>query len=349
MKILIVSCVEFNRSGIPTAIMNNYRLFDHKNTRCDFVVFGCIDADSRKEIESYGDSVIYLAHRKKHTLKYISQLRKVVKNERYELLAVGKLTKIIIQAHNSDCSHSIIHKLLYPFFIKRHFYKVACSPEAGEFLFKNHKFTIIKNCIDVNKFIFHQEIRDIIRTISKSLDDTVFLHVGMFNEQKNHPLLIEIFEKYHSENERSQLWLIGDGSKKNEILELVKKKKLEDVVLFLGIVNNVNDFMMGADILLLPSLYESFGIVNIEAQATGLPCVVSDTVPTMAKLSELFLQVPLNGSISEWKNAIDTAIQIGKKINRTKSYLDVIKAGFDDRSTSTELMDYYKKLSGDYL
>lgn len=355
MNLLIVSTVDFNKHGIPVSIMNNYRLFNHSDIHCTFVTYDSIDEMYKKEILKNGDEVFLLPHRKRKTLKYIKELKNIVKNKKFdiahvhgnsstmlfELLALKGLVKIVCQAHNTDCVHSILHRMMYPLFINMVEHKVACTEEAGSFLYQNQTFKVLKNGVPAINYKFSDDIRKKYRINMKANEKFVILHVGAFNDQKNHKYLIDIFNMYHGENPQSQLWLIGEGTTKEYIKNLTKKYDIEDAVNFIGKTNEVAKYMMAADCFVLPSLYESFGIVNIEAQATGLPCVVSDSVPNVAKVSKFFYKVSLNDK-QKWVEVIGSCRKLA--IQRETSYLNILDYGFDVSQTSSELLEYYKGL-----
>ena len=357
MNLLIVSTVDFNKHGIPVSIMNNYRLFNHNDIHCTFVTYGSIDEEFKKEILQNGDEVFLLPHRKKRTLRYIRELRKIAKSLNYdiahvhgnsstmlfELLALKGLVTVVCQAHNTDCVHSMLHKVLYPLFIKEVNHRVACTYEAGIFLYQNNTFKVLKNGISAGDYKFSNDVRKKIRDNMKVSDKFVILHVGSFNKQKNHEYLIDIFKMYHDKNPKSQLWLVGEGATKDKVKNLTKKYEIEEFVNFIGRTNEVAKYMMAADCFVLPSLYESFGIVNVEAQATGLPCVVSTSVPDAAKVSEYFYKVSLN-DVKRWVETIELCQEIA--IQRKISYLDIFRHGFDVSQTSEELINYYKSLWG---
>ena len=104
-------------------------------------------------------------------------------------------------------------------------------------------------------------------------------HVGRFFPQKNHRFLIEIFKEIHDRNADAVLLLVGGGelddSLKNEIKQKVEDLGLTDCVQFLGVREDVNELMQAFDLFLLPSLFEGLPVTMVEAQASGLPCVIS--------------------------------------------------------------------------
>lgn len=355
MNLLIVSTVDFNKHGIPVAIMNNYRQFDHTSIHCTFVTYDSVDDFFEKEIRKNGDDVCVLSHRKKDTFKYIKELRSLAISKKFdlahihgnsstmvfELIALKGMVKTVCEAHNTDCVHSFLHRALYPLFFCMVEERAACTKEAGVFLYNKRDFQILKNGIDSNEFKFSQNIRERIRKEMAVDDEFVILHVGAFNEQKNHQFIIDLFGLYKQTNPNSKLWLIGEGNQRESIIFLSRKNDLEDSVSFVGKIDNVSEYMMAADCFILPSLYESFGIVNIEAQATGLPCIVSKAVPDASKISDYFFKESLY-DMNNWVNALNICKKL--TIQREQSYLNVLKQGFDVKQTSKELLAYYRGL-----
>lgn len=355
MNLLIISTVPFRRTGIPVAIMNNYRLFNHDDIQCTFITYGCVDKLYEDEILKNGDEIFILPHRTKKVLSYMKKLREISKGKKYdiahvhgnsstmifELIALKGNLKVICQAHNTDCVHFKLHKFLYPLFTNLVEERAACTEEAGIFLYKNRAFKVLKNGINSSDYRFSSDTRLLYRNKMKVNEEFIILHVGGFTNQKNHKLLLETFRIYHKKNSLSQLWLIGDGENKENILSYIHRNNLKGVVRLIGRTNEVAKYMMAADCFVLPSLYESFGIVNIEAQATGLPCVVSTSVPDVAKISDYFYKVPLDDT-SKWVEAIDKCQKI--TIQRRNSSLNVFEYGFDVSQTSKELINYYKSL-----
>lgn len=354
MNLLIISTVYLRKTGIPVSIMNNYRHFKHSDIHCTFVTYG-VDKSYEDEIFQNGDEIFILPNRMKRPMAYMKELRKIASSKKYdlahvhgnsstmliELLALKGQVKVICQAHNTNCVHSTLHKILYPLFIKMSEEKSACTEEAGKFLYRKHNVKVLKNGIEAAKYSFSYDIRKEIRDNVGANGNYVILHVGGFYKQKNQDYLLEIFKQYHEKNPLSQLWLIGEGEKKESIMNLVQKYQLENFVKFIGRTNDVSKYMMAADCFVLPSLYESFGIVNIEAQATGLPCIVSTSVPDVAKISDFFYKVPLDDT-SKWVEAIENCRKL--TIQRKDSSLNVFEYGFDVSQTSKELVNYYKSL-----
>lgn len=359
MELLIVSTVDFNKHGIPIAILNNYRNFDHEKIHCTFIVNESIDREFEREILTLGDQIFILPNRKKRTIEYIKELHSIAKKGCYdiahvhgnsatmlfELLALKGTCRVICQAHTTGGIHSFMNKLLYPIFISMTEFRAACSNEAGIFLFKNKSFEVLNNGINSQRHLFDVKVREKIREKNGINDSKIILHVGSFCGQKNHPFLLDVFEQVANDMPDTLLWLVGTGSDLNNIKEIVERKELSHRVKFIGTVNNVEEYMIAADCFLLPSKVESFGIVNIEAQATGLPCIISDVVPKNVKLLNNVKFVSLGENERVWANKVEEVLLVKNPYDERKKANEIVKnSEFDIKKTSVQLQEYYFRI-----
>lgn len=178
----------------------------------------------------------------------------------------------------------------------------ACSTDAGRFMFGNHDFRVFPNAIEAGRFTFSRASRNAIRD-SWGIDEETFVvgHVGRFSSEKNHSFLIRTFRALCDIGVRSRLVLVGDGGLRELISAEAESANLSDKVLFLGRVDDVPAALSGFDLFSMPSLYEGLGMALVEAQASGLPCVVSDTVPADGIVApRLVSRISLQGSPDVW-------------------------------------------------
>ena len=188
------------------------------------------------------------------------------------------------------------------------------------------EYLVINNAIDIEKFSYSEKIRENLRKKLKIEEKKVLLHVGRMDKVKNPLFLIEILKKLVSKDENYILFYIGKGNLEEEIKEKVKAYKLEQYVVFLGQVDNVNDYMQIADVFVLPSLFEGMPIVLIEAQACKLPVIISDNITKDISLTEKVKYLSLKDDIETWANEID---KIVLNTNRASINIDKIKEGYD--------------------
>lgn len=221
----------------------------------------------------------------------------------------------------------------------------ACSNAAGQWmfgkkLFESGRIQIISNAIKVDDFVFHQETREKMRKSLGIEHSFVIGCVGRFAPQKNHLFLIDVFCKIHTTNADAVLLLVGDGELRPQIEQKIKDLKLENSVILAGFRNNVNDFLQAMDVFVMPSLYEGLGIVLIEAQASGLPCVVSDIVPKEAIITDLVESVSLKENVATWADYI---LQLQHGFKRKDMSQQIKAAGYDIDDSAKKLQEFYMK------
>ena len=220
---------------------------------------------------------------------------------------------------------------------------MACTEHAGRWMFGDKEFDkgnvfILNNAIELEKFKYDIQVRETKRSELNIDDETKVIGcIGRFVEQKNHRFLIEIFEEYHKMNQKSILLLIGQGPLVDEIKKIVEGKKLSNSVLFLGQKNDVYNYYSVFDFYVMPSLYEGLGMVYIEAQVSGLPCLASKEVPEIVKVTENMSFLDLNIKPVQW------AYHIEKNFlnDRHSCMSEVASAGYDIDIAVNELEEIY--------
>lgn len=216
----------------------------------------------------------------------------------------------------------------------------ACSYEAALAKYPKKyadKALIVKNGVDTELYRFNQDIRDTMRNKLNIRGNTVVIgHVGRFNYQKNHELLVDIFKAYHEQYRDSILLMIGSGELQEKIKEKVKSLKIDDAVIFTGNVNNVNEYMQIMDVFVLPSRFEGLPIVGVEAQAAGLPMVVSSNVSKELEITKNIVFVDVDDVIY-WKEQIYKVLQRGREDTK----IEIENSGFDIIKTSQQLEKLY--------
>ena len=209
-------------------------------------------------------------------------------------------------------------------------------------LFTKRDDDIIKNAIDLEKFKYNEKIRKEIRKkFNISENKIVIGHVGRFVETKNHNFIIDVFNKVNEEKEKYLLLLIGQGPMINKIKEKVNLLGLQKSVLFLGQRGDINELYQAMDIFLLPSLYEGFGMVTVEAQSSNLPCIVSNGVPMSTKFSKNYVFLPINDGIKEWVNNVRKFSTVFERKDNT---FILESNGFEIKNESKKLENIYFEL-----
>lgn len=327
-KVLVVVTVALNFNGIANHVLTYIRNMNKENLQVDLLSTCEISTGIQDRIKEAGFSSIYrLEYRNRHPLQYFWDLRNLVKRNQYDIVHVhgnsstlaidllaaawGGAKVRIAHSHNSSCTHAVLNKILKPLFYMSYTQGFACSRVAGDWMFGKRPYKIIHNAIDLNRFAFHPEIRNEIRNKLGIREDQIALgHVANFAPAKNHEFVVELMQEMEKEQpDKYILFLFGDGGeKKTEILNLIKDRKLQSCIRYMGAVNNLQDYLQAMDIMILPSYYEGFPSVP-EWQASGLPCILSDRIPRNADILSRAHYLPIDQGVGPWGSQIQTILQ----------------------------------------
>lgn len=311
-----------NIGGIEMFIYNFYKEINKEKFDFDFVVF---EDNVAFEEEFLANSKIYkLIPRSKNYFKYIYSLIlfffqhnnydvihiNLMTNSSIEPLILSKLfgKKSIVHSHSEWKGNNIITKILHylnkPFVMYLSDHRVACSVEAGQWLFGNQSFDIIPNAIEPKLFRFDNTKRDAIRKMLDLEDTFTIGHIGKFVDTKNHTFIIDIFHEIHKVNKNAKLVLVGEGELKSKIHDKICSLNLENSVLLLGKRLDIPELLMGMDAFIFPSVFEGLPISLVEAQATGLNCFVSENITEEIILTNLVQRIKLTNTSEVWANCI---------------------------------------------
>jgi glycosyltransferase involved in cell wall biosynthesis len=291
--------VNMNRGGAETLIMNMYRHINRNKVQFDFLT--CKEGVFDKEIIKMGGTI--------HRIPYISDvghfkyqkvLEKFFLEHHYKIVHshMDKMSGFVLLAarkagipirishsHNTSSEGGVAARAYKwyagQFILSNATNLFACSNEAAQWLFqkKSNSTKILKNGIESKKFVFSRKLRKQVRNELELADDSFVLgHVGRFNHQKNHSFLIDLFYQYSKINPQAILLLVGDGTLKQEIERKVADLYLTEKVILLGVREDINRILQAFDVFVFPSLHEGLPVSLIEAQAAGLPCVISDVI-----------------------------------------------------------------------
>lgn len=318
MKVLIITTVNFERNGITSVILNYFRCMDKPDINVDFIMPNEVSERLRLDLEGAG-SKIFRLQRESNPILYQRRLMGILKQSKYDIAHVhgnsatmlletsalrrGGVPVRIVHSHNTVCVHRFMDRMCAPFFRNSYTHAFACCEEAGRGLFKDKPFQIIRNGIDVKKYSFSNKSRGEFREKIKADNRIVIGHIGIFNTQKNHNFLIDSFYQLIQTNPRYLLLLIGNGELKKQMEEKTERLGISGSVIFLGETAEVHNYLQAIDILVMPSHYEGLPVTLVEAQASGLPCVVSDRVPREAGLTDLVQFIPNDTAL--WVRQID--------------------------------------------
>ncbi|EEG77497.1 glycosyltransferase family 1 protein [Dethiobacter alkaliphilus] len=199
---------------------------------------------------------------------------------------------------------------------------------------------IIPNAIEALKYSFDKEMRDIKRKELGIENKFVVSHIGRFHSQKNHSFLLETFKLIVKNNKDAVLVLIGDGPLRNEIEQQISDFGIDHSVILTGIRTDVPELLQAMDILLFPSHFEGLPGVVLEAQAAGLPCVISDKITNEVKITDLVEYVSLDKSAAYWAEKV---MKFSQSLERRNTYNAIVEAGYDTEAVANWYQDFYIK------
>ena len=324
MKRILCIVGSMDMGGAETFLMKIYRVLDRNNYQMDFCVAKEKKGFYEDEIERMGGKIYRIKPKSKGVWKNFNDIKRIVKNNHYqnvmrvsqnslsalELLAarIGGAKNVVFRSSNSSTcggrKSELVHYLFRPVANLISKQKIAPSEKAGRFMFGRRRFVVLNNGLPIDDFKFSLDYRKKYRNEFKAGKKSVVIgHVGRFSKQKNHKLLIDIFEKYNEANPDSVLWLLGTGELEDDVRRCVAEKGLTKRVIFFGIRDDINKIYSAMDCFVFPSLYEGMPNTVIEAQASGLPCLVSDTITKDCQITENVKYCSLM-SIDDWVNRI---------------------------------------------
>lgn len=344
-------------------VMNYYRNIDRTKVQFDFMVHRQERGAYDDEIEALGGKIYRMPPVRPWTAKeYRAAVRKFYAGHPEYRIIHSHMSELgyydFIEAEKAGVPVRICHAHNRPHGIDikspvRWFYKTMmrphvseffmCGEESGLWLFgkgNQSKLVQMNNAIDAAQYSFDPMVRDSVRKdLGLSDDQIVIGHVGRFDVQKNHPFIIDIFNEVHAVNSQAILLLVGDDSNNSgmKIHEKVHRLGLDESVKFLGTRSDVAKIMQAMDVFLFPSLFEGFGIVALEAQAAGLPCIVSERIPPECMITKFIMQEKLTTSAVKWADKILKM----KTMRRESTFAEICNAGFDIKENARWLQELY--------
>ena len=352
--------------GVQTFLMNYSDHMDNSKVVFDYVVQTESVCEYDQRVEKMGGIIYRVTSMEKSVLGYMRDVYKVLKQHpEYKIvhahlnyrnilpLLVAKIVGVpvrITHSHNNYKASNFIKR------IQRKLFRIllplvatdywACSNGAGEWLYgkrnvKNRKVKIIPNAIDISQYSYSKKIREEMRQKLNLTDKNVWLHVGMFGRAKNHGFLLKLFRDYLKKDNSAVLLLCGEGKEEEYIRHKIEELALKNYVMMLGLVGDVYKYMMAADVLVFPSLYEGLPLVIVESEATGLSCVVSSAIPEEIICNQNVRRC--KGWESEiWLKEIDSVLNTN--LNRINQLSNIKKLGYDLVEASMKLQSYYLEL-----
>lgn len=351
--------------GSQSFVMELYRNIERKKLQFDFVIFPNERGVLYDEIISLGGKIFecpkysginhfqfvnwwrtFLAEHPEYRIVH-AHVRSVAsiylpiirKNKRFA----------IIHSHSTSNGNGVLGIVKYLLQIPVRYqadYYMACSKEAGKWLFgekviNSNRYSTVPNAINAERFEYNIEIRKQIRKEYGIGDCFCIGHVGRFVEVKNHDFLLKILKEIVKECYDVKLLLVGDGSLRSEIEMKASNMDLLDNIIFVGSHSDTEKYYQAMDVFVFPSHWEGLGIVSIEAQASGLPCIVSDGVPIVVDINVGLVTRMKLGDHKVWANEILKHREYLE--DRSSNIVAVKKAGYDIRRNAKRMQAFYIK------
>lgn len=350
-----------NRGGIETIVHSWWEHIDRQRVHFDFVNVYHEPIAFEDEFKEYDSEVYRIPARKENFGKHKEELKNIIRNGNYDFVhchvmslsepepvmiceELGLKTQPIIHSHTvAKLSTMSAKRKILHFYgsirLKGHKYlRVACGQEAGKELFHSHDFTVIENGIDVNDYKFSKEKRRRFRNLYGIGEETFVIgHIGRLDKAKNYPFLIETIAEVKKRRKDAILVLVGDLQGSEMINTLLDKYGVKDSCILTGKLSSTIDAYSGFDVFFFPSKYEGISVSMIEAQASGLLCVVSENIAHESAVSDYVHFMP----ITDAQKMAEAIVKYADKDNGTREERKIIQE-YDIRKSSAKLQEYYK-------
>lgn len=353
-----------NRGGLETMLMNYYRSIDREKVQFDFLTHRPYDGDYGEEIKKMGGKIYHLPVLNPFSISYKKTLHRFFKEHpEYQIIHVHQdcLSGVILKvakecgvkvriAHSHSAHQDLDIKYLIKVVYRRNISKyatelMACGDKAGKWMFCGADFQVLNNAIDTDKYVVSFEKREKVRnTLGIKKNELIVGHVGRWNYPKNHLFLLDIFSNIKESVPNAKLLLVGNdkGDYAEKVKNKIKALKLGDSVIVTGVRADVADLLQAMDVFVFPSNYEGLPVTMVEAQASGLPCLISDKVPIECKITKNVQQILLSENARTWSEKV---IRAAKETIRCNTSEEIKTAGFDINENAKWLQNYYLKLA----
>lgn len=349
--------------GSQAFVMNLYNNMDRKKVQFDFVVTPEERKDLYEQVEKMGGRIFvcpkytgknhfafckwwddfFTEHPEYHVI------HGHVRSTASIYLEIAKKHGLVTIAHSHSTSNgsgfsAVVKDIMQRPIRHQADYLFACSDKAGKWLFGEKALTrpnyrMIPNGVDLQRFAFNNEKRKQMRNdLGINKDTFVLGHVGRITVPKNHKFLVELFAEYHKMNQNSKLLLVGGGELFEEVKQQISQLGINDAVVMVGSKTNTEDYYQAMDVFVFPSLWEGLPVSVVEAQANGLPCLLSDTITRDVDLTDLVSYFPLDNK-AMWDKGIKSAMsKIRSEVSKDN---EKQLAPFDSRKVAMSLQEFY--------
>lgn len=345
--------------GVASYAMTYFRNINKNHIWIDFVALQHLPSPYYQEIERAGAKVYHIPHTRSFS-DYKKACRRIFDTNTYDIVHDNSLLRSlplmwyarkanipvrILHSHSSKLGSNVCksyrNKLLIPVLKAQANQYTACAQDAGKALFGKRSFTVISNAIDRENFYFDQKRRQEIRQKMNVEHKFVVGTVGRLAEEKNPFFALDVFAKLMHACADSEYWWVGDGSLKEKAQEYADHLGITEHVRFLGNRIDVADLYQGMDCFFMPSFFEGLSIACVEAQAIGLPCVLSDGIPNEMIYTDLIEYASLQQPAQYWAERILSKRDAYERRGYTK---ELCESRFEIHVVASELEKLYQTM-----
>ncbi len=362
MRILHVSAGIGRSNGVMSVILN-YARYMPPDIRFDVMHFVETEDDRAEELKALGGRAIKITPPGLHSFRR-DDVDEYLSAHRGEYAAIHLhlpyLASILApKAHRAGVPRVIVHCHSSRFSLENSGWRnrllnvptkwladdlIACGQDAGRVWYgaaamESSRVTVLPNAIDTEKFCFSPELRAAKRKELCLEDHLVVGHVGTLTTPKNHRFLLPVFAEMQCRRADAVLLLVGEGTLRPQVEEQIRELGIAKSVMLLGNRRDVPELLQAMDVFLFPSLHEGLPVSVVEAQAAGLPVLMSDSVTDEVCVTDHIQRVPLSLGAEQWaERALDL---VG--LSRASSADHILTAGFDLRSSAAWLAGFYRR------
>lgn len=347
-------------NGVTSFAMTYFRNIDHEKIEIDFALLNDVKTPYYKEILNAGSRIFILPPIRRIN-KHLKKCKQILEENNYDIIHdnllissipmmlaayIKKVPVRILQSHNTELSSvkwkEKRNQMLLPLLKRMCNAYFACGTDAGKAMFGKSDFKIIPNAIPFSRSYFNGHVRERVREKYNCQNSIIIGTVGRLSLQKNPFFAIDVIKNLLSKNLDIQYWWIGSGELDKQVQKYIDDNYLNDYIKLFGSRDDISSLYQAMDVFFLPSLFEGLPITAIEAQAAGLPCVISDSVTKELVYTDLVDFVSLNSSLNLWSDQIIK--QSMKKSNRANYLQELKKSSFYSPYAAKFLSKYYLEL-----
>lgn len=364
----------FHNGGVEKVLENYFSNMDRTKFELHIVTHMEPDLKRQKIFEDMGFHVHQLSyvHGHKITHRNLKEYKELFKDNKFDVvhnhfpenllpLFFARIFKVkvrILHSHGDyknafrkNCLVKMAYYLGLRFNTFNTTHRMACGKRAAETVFgkknvKDGKVKIVNNAIYTQKFRYDEKQRLEIRKKLGIKDEFVLGHVGRYEDvqQKNQGFVLDVYANVLKKIPDAKLLMLGEGKQRIEIMQQAQKMKIEKNILFTGAVSNVSEYLLAMDVFIFPSLFEGFSVATTEAQCTGLPGVMSDTVSAEMNILGTFDILSLSQPMEEWGNSV-----VAKRNYIREDKAEIMKKmGYDIREEAKKLEAFYCNVYSQY-